>query len=116
MARRREPRAAPARPGRRAEARELLAPVYRWFTEGFDTTDLKNARALLDELARAGDRHLPNSVRMSAPWLTRPPVGQDGAQGATLEPAGSGPRGIGQIGAGRKLMLGIDCFRFRPGT
>jgi predicted ATPase/class 3 adenylate cyclase len=36
--------------GRRAEARELLAPVYGWFTEGFDTADLKDAKALLDEL------------------------------------------------------------------
>jgi len=35
---------------RRAEARELLAPVYGWFTEGFDTTDLKAAKGLLDEL------------------------------------------------------------------
>ena len=35
---------------RRGEARELLAPVYGWFTEGFDTLDLKDARALLDEL------------------------------------------------------------------
>jgi predicted ATPase len=37
--------------GRRAEARELLAPVYGWFTEGFDTADLKEAKALLGELA-----------------------------------------------------------------
>jgi predicted ATPase len=37
--------------GRRAEARDLLAPVYDWFTEGFDTPDLKDAKALLDELA-----------------------------------------------------------------
>jgi predicted ATPase len=37
--------------GRRAEARDLLAPVYGWFTEGFDTADLKDAKALLDELA-----------------------------------------------------------------
>ncbi len=37
--------------GRRAEARELLAPVYGWFTEGFDTQDLKEAKALLDQLA-----------------------------------------------------------------
>src|SRR5262249_32003731 len=37
--------------GRRAEARELLAPVYGWFTEGFDTADLKEAKALLNELA-----------------------------------------------------------------
>jgi predicted ATPase len=36
--------------GRRAEARNLLAPVYGWFTEGFDTTDLKEAKTLLDEL------------------------------------------------------------------
>jgi predicted ATPase len=37
--------------GKRAEARELLAPIYDWFTEGFDTADLKDAKALLDELA-----------------------------------------------------------------
>ena len=37
--------------GKPAEARELLAPVYGWFTEGFDTLDLKEAKALLDELA-----------------------------------------------------------------
>jgi class 3 adenylate cyclase/predicted ATPase len=37
--------------GKRAEARELLAPVYGWFTEGFDTLDLKEAKALLDEIA-----------------------------------------------------------------
>jgi predicted ATPase len=36
--------------GRQAEARDLLAPVYGWFTEGFDTPDLKEAKALLDEL------------------------------------------------------------------
>jgi predicted ATPase len=36
--------------GRRAEARDLLAPVYDWFTEGFDTVDLKEAKVLLDEL------------------------------------------------------------------
>jgi predicted ATPase len=35
---------------RHAEARDVLAPVYGWFTEGFDTPDLKEARALLDEL------------------------------------------------------------------
>jgi predicted ATPase len=37
--------------GKREEARELLAPIYGWFTEGFDTLDLKEAKALLDELA-----------------------------------------------------------------
>jgi predicted ATPase len=38
--------------GRRAEARDLLAPVYGWFTEGFDTPDLKQAKTLLEELGR----------------------------------------------------------------
>jgi predicted ATPase len=37
--------------GKVQEARELLAPVYGWFTEGFDTRDLKEAKALLGELA-----------------------------------------------------------------
>jgi predicted ATPase len=36
--------------GRREEARELLAPVYGWFKEGFDTRDLQEAKALLEEL------------------------------------------------------------------
>jgi predicted ATPase len=36
--------------GRRSEACDLLAPVYGWFTEGFGTPDLKEAKALLDEL------------------------------------------------------------------
>jgi predicted ATPase len=36
--------------GKQAEARELLAPVYNWFTEGFDTADLQEAKALLEEL------------------------------------------------------------------
>jgi predicted ATPase len=37
--------------GCRSEARDLLAPIYGWFTEGFDTRDLKEAKAFLDELA-----------------------------------------------------------------
>jgi predicted ATPase len=37
--------------GKGKKARELLAPVYGWFTEGFDTRDLREAKALLDELA-----------------------------------------------------------------
>ena len=37
--------------GKRHNGRELLAPVYGWFTEGFDTRDLKQAKALLEELA-----------------------------------------------------------------
>ena len=37
--------------GQRAAARELLAPIYNWFTEGFDTADLQEARALLAALS-----------------------------------------------------------------
>jgi predicted ATPase len=44
--------------GRRTEARDLLAPVYGWFTEGFDTPDLKDAKTLLDELG--GGERSPN--------------------------------------------------------
>ena len=36
--------------GRSPAARDLLAPIYDWFTEGFDTPDLKDAKALLDQL------------------------------------------------------------------
>jgi predicted ATPase len=43
--------------GKRAEARELLAPLYGWFTEGFDTTDLPEAKALLEALRAGSDRH-----------------------------------------------------------
>jgi predicted ATPase len=39
--------------GKRQEAHDLLAPVYHWFTEGFDTADLKDAKALLDELSES---------------------------------------------------------------
>jgi predicted ATPase len=39
--------------GKRAEARELLAPIYNWFTEGFDTVDLQEAKTLLEALAGA---------------------------------------------------------------
>ena len=39
------------RQGKRDEARQILAEIYGWFTEGFDTKDLQDARALLDELS-----------------------------------------------------------------
>jgi len=39
-----------AKQGRRDEARTMLAEIYGWFTEGFDTADLKDAKALLEEL------------------------------------------------------------------
>jgi hypothetical protein len=50
--------------GKQEEARELLAPVYGWFTEGFDTRDLKEAKALLDELNACPpqSRHCPDVV------------------------------------------------------
>jgi len=38
--------------GKRKEARTLLGDIYGWFTEGFDTKDLREAKALLDELSR----------------------------------------------------------------
>jgi adenylate cyclase len=38
------------RQGKITEARQMLAEIYGWFTEGFDTADLKEAKALLDEL------------------------------------------------------------------
>jgi hypothetical protein len=37
--------------GERTAAQDLLAPIYNWFTEGFDTADLREAKALLEELA-----------------------------------------------------------------
>ena len=43
------------RQGKRQQARDGLAPIYGWFTEGFDTTDLRQAKALLDDLASDGD-------------------------------------------------------------
>ena len=40
--------------GKNAEAHTMLAEIYGWFTEGFDTKDLQEAKALLDELAEGG--------------------------------------------------------------
>ena len=51
FARRRASRALWRDQGRRAEAHDLLAPVYGWFTEGFDTLDLREAKTLLNALA-----------------------------------------------------------------
>jgi len=41
-----------AKHGKRDEARAMLSEIYNWFTEGFDTADLKAAKALLDELGK----------------------------------------------------------------
>jgi predicted ATPase len=43
------------RQGKQKEARQMLGEVYNWFTEGFDTKDLQEAKALLQELAEQGD-------------------------------------------------------------
>jgi len=56
--------------GNRHQARDLLAPVYGWFTEGFDTADLKEAKALLDELAEPFVSATSSRARMTASWST----------------------------------------------
>ena len=48
--------------GKRQEAQDLLAPVHDWFTEGFDTADLKDAKALLEELKQRVDASPTTSV------------------------------------------------------
>ena len=53
-AQRRDAPGAQGAPDQVQQARELLAPVYGWFTEGFDTRDLKEAKALLGELGHSG--------------------------------------------------------------
>jgi hypothetical protein len=66
--------------GRRAEARDLLAPVYSWFTEGFDTPDLREAKALMSccepviaeltyRFSRCGNRQLHDHILLSASCL-----------------------------------------------
>ena len=45
-----KPRATARESGKRGEAHAILADIYGWFTEGFDTLDLKEAKALLDQL------------------------------------------------------------------
>jgi hypothetical protein len=42
------------RQGKRGEARSMLAEIYSWFSEGFDTVDLRQAKALLEELSAEG--------------------------------------------------------------
>ena len=60
------------RQGKRAEAHELLAPIYGWFTEGFDTADLQEARALLEELSRSNVPMAPyDSFSSALPRHTR---------------------------------------------
>ena len=52
--------------GKPAEARELLAPIYGWFTEGFDTLDLKEAKALLKELGDIAVRSTTGPLNAAA--------------------------------------------------
>jgi predicted ATPase len=67
--------------GKSLEARELLAPVYGWFTEGFDTLDLKGAKVLLDTLpARGRSRSRgPSAMSLigSAPRRHQPSAEED---------------------------------------
>jgi len=74
--------------GRRGEARVLLAPVYGSFTEGFDTADLKEAKALLDELNSTALNAWPE-WRASYQWLTRHPA--DPRDGRRAGRPGRGP-------------------------
>jgi predicted ATPase len=73
--------------GRVREAHDLLAPVYAWFTEGFGTKDLKEAQALLDELA---DARVPAA---STGFLTSSAGAQGGkAPGSIRSPTASTDR------------------------
>ena len=56
--------------GRRDEARRMLAEIYNWFTEGFDTADLKDAKALLDELERIAACVLISCQALLDGWFT----------------------------------------------
>jgi predicted ATPase len=58
--------------GKCTEAHDLLAPVYGWFTEGFDTPDLKEVKALLNELASAPPRSRARSRRPSGAPVNNP--------------------------------------------
>jgi predicted ATPase len=81
-----------AEQGRRSEARDLLAPVYAWFTEGFDTADLKEAKTLLDKLTEpAIAAEGMNNRRSAAP----PGLSDDGRALLRTESSTAGrPRGI----------------------
>jgi predicted ATPase len=57
--------------GKVQQARELLAPVYGWFTEGFDTLDLKEAKSLLDALAAQVGLGAARRLRRGVDWARR---------------------------------------------
>ena len=63
--------------GRRTEARDLLARVYDWFTEGFDTLDLKEAKALLEELGSKFRTQGPTGLETNrSDYSLRSPLGR----------------------------------------
>ena len=64
--------------GDRKGARDLLAPIHDWFTEGFDTADLKDAKALLDELGRASGERLCLTTHQFDAEPGSGPSGQNG--------------------------------------
>jgi predicted ATPase len=59
------------RQGKRAEAYKLLAPIYSWFTEGLDTADLREAKALLEELGRQHGWAQHTALHSAHNWHTR---------------------------------------------
>jgi hypothetical protein len=65
--------------GKRDDARELLAPVYGWFTEGFDTLDLKEAKALLDELYIDWELAITAKRHLARTYFPDLPAGIDAA-------------------------------------
>jgi hypothetical protein len=60
-----------ANEGRREEARTMLADIYNWFTEGFDTADLRGAKALLEELDHLGDSSAAPRSRLQVKYPLR---------------------------------------------
>src|SRR5277367_5669247 len=83
---------------RRAGAHDLLAPVYGWFTERFDTLDLKEAKALLRELAsqRNGRTSAPSRRRRAAPGaLTK--ASEFGRRRSRPEPAPGRARLVNRV-------------------
>ena len=97
--------------GKRAEARELLASIYGWFTEGFDTADLQEAKALLDKLGVNTRRYHP----------PRPPLLPQCRQRGTTARGGPHRQAVRVSlvrDVGRGLRSGRDCstqFSWRAG-
>ena len=95
--------------GRREEARELLAPAYDWFTEGFDTADLKDAKALLDTWRELEIIMREVRVRMSNPTIGW--GGDEGLQWVELSGSAEAGRMPGTGSASRPAMTGLRPYR-----